>query len=84
MKNEAKLNYHVVAGAFKIEVNADKICKNLIAKGYKARKIEQNISGLFPVIYNSYETYADARVAMNAIHRIDNADAWVLIQQLEK
>ena len=84
LKNEAKLNYHVVAGAFKIEANADKICKNLIAKGYNAKKIEQNISGLFPVIYNSYETYAEARIAMNAIQKTDNVDAWVLIQQLEK
>ncbi len=84
LKNDIKLNYHVVAGAFKVEANADKICENLISKGYKAEKITQNINGLFPVIYNSYETYSEARKAMNIIQIKDNPDAWVLIQQLEK
>lgn len=84
LSNDVKLNYHVVAGAFKIEANANKICKHLIAKGYKAEKISQNINGLFPVIYGSYATYGEARNAMSKIQIKDNADAWVLIQQLEK
>ncbi len=84
LKNEVKLNYHVVAGAFKIEANADKICKNLTAKGFKAEKISQNINGLFPVIYGSFATYNEARDAMASIQIKDNPDAWILIQQLEK
>jgi CCDC81-like prokaryotic HU domain 2/CCDC81-like prokaryotic HU domain 1/SPOR domain len=84
LSNDIKLNYHVVAGAFKVEANADKICENLILKGYKAEKITQNINGLFPVIYNSYATYSEARKAMNLIQINDNPDAWVLIQQLDK
>ncbi len=84
LSSDIKLNYHVVAGAFKIEANADKICRNLISKGYKAEKITQNINGLFPVIYNSYATYAEAKKAMNLIQINDNPDAWVLIQQLDK
>ena len=84
LNNDVKLNYHVVAGAFKVEANADKICKNLISRGYKAEKIAQNINGLFPVIYSSYATYSEARNAMTEIQKKDNADAWVLIQQLDK
>ncbi len=84
LNNDIKLNYHVVAGAFKVEANADKICKDLIQKGFQAEKITQNINGLFPVIYGSYATYADARNAMAKIQIKDNPDAWVLIQQLEK
>jgi CCDC81-like prokaryotic HU domain 1/CCDC81-like prokaryotic HU domain 2/SPOR domain len=83
-KNDLKLNYHVVAGAFKIEANADKICKHLITKGFNAEKISQNNNGLFPVIYQSYATYSEARDAMCKIQKNDNPDAWVLIQQLDK
>ncbi len=78
------MNYHVVAGAFKIEANADKICKKLISNGFAAKKINQNINGLFPVIYSSYNNYADARNAMQVIQKTNNPDAWVLIQELEK
>ena len=84
MNNDVKLNYHVVAGAFKVEANADKVCKSLIAKGFKAEKISQNSNGLFPVIYNSYATYGEARNAMIGIKKNNNSDAWVLIQQLDK
>ena len=76
-------NFHVVAGAFKIESNADKICKQLLANGYNAKKISPNNNGLFPVVYDSYSTYADARNAMLKIQLKNNADAWVLIQELE-
>ncbi len=84
LNNDMKLNYHVVAGAFKIEANANKVCKDLIEKGFKAEKISQNINGLFPVIYGSYATYGEARNAMSQIQIKDNPDAWVLIQQLDK
>ena len=82
--SNAALNYHVVAGAFKNEANADKACKKLIAKGFEAKKIENNYNGLFTVIYNSYSNYADARNAMANIQIDNNPEAWVLIQELEK
>ena len=81
--NNVKLNYHVVAGAFKVEANADKVCKSLIAKGFQAEKISQNTNGLYPVIYNSYASYSEARNAMIEIKKNNNVDAWVLIQQLD-
>lgn len=78
-------NYHVVAGAFKVEANADKICRQLISKGFKAQKIKQNANGLFPVIYDSYANYGDARNAMLHIQqKNNNPDAWVMIQELDK
>jgi hypothetical protein len=78
------LNYHVVAGAYKVEENADRNCKNLIAKGFQAQKLSQNANGLYPVVYNSYATYTEASNAMDAIKKHNNPDAWVLIQQLDK
>ena len=83
LANGVKLNYHVVAGAFKVEANADKICKKLVENGFKAEKISQNANGLYPVIYGSYATYSAARNEMSLIQKKDNPDAWVLIQQLD-
>lgn len=82
--SEMSLNYHVVAGVYKIEENADKSCKNLISKGFQSQKLSQNANGLFPVIYNSYATYTEARNAMESIKKRNNPEAWVLIQQLDK
>ena len=84
LNSTIQMNYHVVAGAFKIEANADKICKVLISRGFKAKKIGQNNNGLYPVIYGSFSNYADANNAMTEIQKKDNAEAWVLIQPLDK
>jgi hypothetical protein len=48
-----------MAGAFR-EKNADKIFKRLSKLGYKAKRIEANKYGLYPVLYGSYATYAEA------------------------
>jgi cell division protein FtsN len=48
-----------MAGAFREEKNADKIFKRL-STGYKAKRIEANKYGLYPVLYGSYATYAEA------------------------
>jgi cell division protein FtsN len=49
-----------MAGAFREEKNADKIFKRLSKLGYKAKRIEANKYGLYPVLYGSYATYAEA------------------------
>ena len=79
---EEKLSYHVVAGAFRNEENAENILVVLTKKGYKARRIEANKHGLFPVLYGSYATYPEAQLVMKEIQQTANPDAWLLIKEL--
>ncbi|MCA0131341.1 HU domain-containing protein [Winogradskyella alexanderae] len=76
-------NYHIVAGAFRIEANSIKKVNQLKAKGYKARKIGVNRYGLHEVVYASYETRAEAQRALRKIRRDHNRDAWLLIKKLD-
>lgn len=79
---EDKMPFHVVAGAFRKEANAQKIYEDLSAKGYKSRRLDPNKHGLFPVLYGSYPTYKEAWKAMSKIKREHNPDAWLLIKEL--
>ena len=79
---ESKLPYHVMAGAFREEKNAQKIFERLSNLGYKARRIAPNKHGLFPVLYGSYATYAEAEKAKAEIQKTDNPEAWLLIESL--
>lgn len=75
-----KLPFHIVAGAFRSEKNADKELTNLLRKGFDAKRIEKNESGLYPVIYGSYASYSKAHEEMAKIKK-HNPGAWVLIQE---
>lgn len=77
-------NYHIVAGAFRIEANSDKKVEQLKALGFKARKIGVNRFGLHQVVYSSYETRSEAQRAMYGIRKTHNKDAWLLVQNLNK
>lgn len=76
-------NYHIVAGAFRVEANVDKKIKQLRAKGYKARKIGKNRYGLHEVVYSSFNTRAEAQRALYKIRTEHNRDAWLLIKKLD-
>jgi cell division septation protein DedD len=76
-----KLSYHIVAGAFRNEDNAEKIFTSLLDAGFKARRLAPNRHGLFPVLYGSFATYAGAQEALTEIHKI-NPDAWLMVKQL--
>jgi hypothetical protein len=79
---EEKMSYHIMAGAFREENNAQKIFEKLSGQGYKARRIPQNKHGLFPVLYGSYATFAEAEKAKQEIQKTENPDAWVLVESL--
>jgi hypothetical protein len=76
-----ELSYHLVAGAFRSEENANIVLQNLITQGYQARRIEENKHGLFPVLYGSYATYDEAKAAQAQIVNV-NAEAWILVKEL--
>ncbi|MCH7525600.1 MAG: SPOR domain-containing protein, partial [Bacteroidetes bacterium] len=75
-------NYHIVAGAFRIEENSTKKLKQLVALGYNARKIGKNKYGLHQVVYSSYETRTEAQRSLYKIREEHNNDAWLLVQKL--
>ena len=79
---ETKMSYHVMAGAFRDENNANKILKRLLKSGFDAKRIPLNKSKLYPVIYGSYKTFAEADQVKKAINNNDNPDAWILIESL--
>lgn len=76
------LPYHVVAGAFRSEANADKAVRQLERKGFKARRLDKNKFGLYPVLYGSYENYAQAQDSMRHIRKTVNPEAWLLVKEL--
>jgi hypothetical protein len=78
-----KLPYSVVAGAFRIESNAEEQYQRLLELGFKkAKRLAPNMYGLFPVVYGSYSTYSEAHEAMKNIQKLDNKYAWLLIDEL--
>jgi cell division protein FtsN len=76
-------NYHIVAGAFRVEENCDKKVKQLKADGFSARKIGANKYGLHQVVYASYEGRLDALKALRDIKKTHNRDAWLLVKKLD-
>ena len=74
--------YHIMAGAFRSEQNARKAYNQLIKDGYEARMLGENKHGLFPVLYGSYATMAEAQKAQKEIHKGENPDAWILVENL--
>ena len=76
-------NYHIVAGAFRVEANCDKKINQLKADGFNARKIGVNKYGLHEVVYASYENGQDALKAIREIRKNHNKDAWLLVKKLD-
>ena len=61
---------------------SQKAFEKLSNQGYKARRIPQNKYGLYPVLYGSYATFAEAEKAKQEIQNTINPDAWVLVESL--
>lgn len=80
--SEEKMLYHIVAGAFRSEENAQNIYADLLKSGFKARRIGPNKYGLLPVLYGSYATYQEAQNAMLEIQKANNPDAWLMVKAL--
>lgn len=79
---EEELYYHIVANAFRNEANANKAVNQLKAQGFKARKLDKNKYGLYPVLYESYTTYEAAHKNLNRIRKEYNKEAWLLVKDL--
>tara|TARA_R110000850_G_scaffold271031_2_gene404868 strand:- start:263306 stop:264232 length:927 start_codon:yes stop_codon:yes gene_type:complete len=75
--------YHVIAGAFRMEENADTKINQLKEKGYPARAIGVNKYGLHQVVYDSFQEREEALATLRRVQSTENQDAWLLIQELE-
>ena len=75
--------YHIVAGAYRMEENADKKVEQLRAKGYAPLKMEANRYGLYQVLFASFEERVEALKRLHEIQRTENPDAWLLVQEIE-
>ena len=77
---EEKMPYHLVAGAFRSEQNANKAIAELNAAGFEtAKMLPLNKSNLYPVVYNSFKTMEEAETAMKNIQKTHNTEVWLLI-----
>lgn len=77
-----KMPYHIMAGVYREEKNADKTLRILTNLGYNAKRIAPNKNGLYPVLYGSYATFSEAEKAKKEINIKHNPEAWILIQSL--
>ncbi|EKF56727.1 hypothetical protein I215_00895 [Galbibacter marinus] len=78
------LKYHIVAGAFRVEENADKKVDELKEQGYKAMRIGKNKYGLHQVTYASFSTVPQALEYLRTIKRTVASEAWLLVDELEQ
>ena len=81
-KETSKGNYHIVAGAFRFEENANKKIKELKALGYQPAKIGVNNFGLHQVVYLSTDNAQDALKELRSIRAKHNKSAWLLVKKL--
>jgi len=75
--------YHIVAGAFRMEENADKELEQLREKGYSPMNIGTTRFGLHQVVYFSFKDRPEALKKLREIKRTENPDAWLLVQEME-
>ena len=74
--------YHIVAGAFRVEANANKKIAQLLLKGYPAELFGNNMYGLHVVVYGSHQTRLEARKSLRSIKLSESKDAWLMIKDL--
>ncbi|MDT8346219.1 MAG: SPOR domain-containing protein [Flavobacteriaceae bacterium] len=80
---KSKGNYHLIAGAFRDPENATKKIHQLKALGYGAEKIDVNRFGLHQVSFDSYETRAEALIALRNLKNSGYPEAWLYVKALE-
>lgn len=75
--------YHVIAGAFQFEENAQKKVDELKKKGHNARILGVNKWGLTQVAYASFYKKTDAFKSLNSVRKSDSKDAWLLVKKFD-
>ncbi|WP_335966979.1 SPOR domain-containing protein [Galbibacter sp. PAP.153] len=77
------LKYHVIAGAFRVEENADKRVAQLKQKGYDAERIGENKYGLHQVTYASFAEVPEALSFLRKVKKEESPEAWLLVDEID-
>lgn len=79
LENKSKTATHqIIAGAYRVQGNADKKVKELRAKGYDSNYIGVNKYGLHLVTYGGYDDAETALANLRKIKRTESSEAWLL------
>ena len=76
VKREVK-QYYIIAGAFRVSNNAEKLVLNLKKKGYDSKILPLNEKGLSPVAFSGYSDRTEAVVNLRLVQKKENKDAWL-------
>ena len=71
--------FHIIAGAFGIKSNADKLYNNLLSKGYNPTKLPLNDKGLIPISFDNFSNRKEAVIALRQLQMSENKDAWIFV-----
>ena len=75
----APIGYHVIAGSFRSQNNADRLVSSLKRKGYyQAARLPKTTSGFHQVSFAAYASQREAYNAKAGIAEDNYPDAWVL------
>ncbi len=69
--------HQIIAGAFRVQENAEKKVLQLKEKGYDASYIGANEYGLHMVAYGSYDDPQEALEHLRNIKRTESSEAWL-------
>ena len=69
--------YHIMAGSFRLESNANKLFDLLLSKGYNPTRLPLNDKGLTPISFDNFSNRKDAVIALRKFQKSENKDAWI-------
>lgn len=72
-----KQNNIIIAGAFRVSNNAEKLVLSLKNKGYDSKILPLNDKGLSPVAFSGYSNRDEAVVNLRLVQKKENKDAWL-------
>ncbi|MCR9263499.1 MAG: SPOR domain-containing protein [Flavobacteriaceae bacterium] len=73
--------HHVIAGAFRMEENAEKRVEELKNKGFNAFYLGVNKYGLHQVAYDSFDDPKEALTFLRKVKTSESRDAWLLSEK---
>ena len=71
--------FHIIAGAFGVKSNADKLYNMLLLKGYNPTKLPLNDKGLIPISFDNFSEKKEAVIALRQLQISENKDAWIFV-----
>jgi len=71
--------FHIIAGAFGVKSNADKLYKSLLSRGYNPTKLPLNDKGLIPISFDNFSNRKEAVIALRQLQMSENKDAWIFV-----